>query len=96
MENLLSLTDDGKYLQNLTLNKSMRQNNPLLYGILAAVSFVIVFIIMLWILQFAWNNSLSKVAPTSVKELNIVSAFWLVIAVRILFHYNLFLTTIYF
>ena len=86
MENLLSLTDDGKYLQNLTLNKSMRQNNPLLYGILAAVSFVIVFIIMLWILQFAWNHSLSKVVPTSVKDLNIVSAFWLVIAVRILFH----------
>jgi hypothetical protein len=86
MENLLSLTDDGKYLQNLTLNKSMRQNNPLLYGILAAVSFVIVFIIMLWILQYAWNNSLHKVAPSSVGKLEIVSAFWLVIAVRILFH----------
>lgn len=85
MENLLSLTDDGKYLQNLTLNKSMKQNNPLLYGILAAVSFVIVFIIMLWILQFAWKNSLHKVTP-SIKELDIVSAFWLVIAVRILFH----------
>ena len=86
MENLLALTDDARLLQNLTLNRSMRQNNPLLYGILAAVSFVIVFIIMLWILQFAWNNSLHAVASTSVGELNIVSAFWLVIAVRILFH----------
>ena len=46
MENLLTLTDDARLLQNLTLNRSMRQNNPLLYGILAAVSFVIVFIIM--------------------------------------------------
>ena len=85
MENLLTLTDDARLLQNLTLNRSMRQNNPLLYGILAAVSFVIVFIIMLWILQFAWNNSVRKVVP-SVTDMNIISAFWLVIAVRILFH----------
>jgi hypothetical protein len=85
MENLLTLTDDARLLQNLTLNRSMRQNNPLLYGILAAVSFVIVFIIMLWILQFAWNNSVRKVV-SSVSEMNIISAFWLVIAVRILFH----------
>lgn len=85
MENLLALTDDARLLQNLTLNRSMRQNNPLLYGILAAVSFVIVFIIMLWILQFAWNNSVRKVVP-SVTDMNIISAFWLVIAVRILFH----------
>lgn len=85
MENLLTLTDDARLLQNLTLNRSMRQNNPLLYGILAAVSFVIVFIIMLWILKFAWNNSVSKVVP-SVNDMNLISAFWLVIAVRILFH----------
>ena len=86
MDNLLSLTDDSKYLQNLTLNNSMKDSNPLLYGILAAVSFVIVFIIMLWILQFAWNNSLHKVASSTVGELTIISAFWLVVAVRILFH----------
>jgi Kef-type K+ transport system membrane component KefB len=86
MENLLSITDDANYLQNLTLSKGMKQSNPLLYGILAAVSFVIVFIIMLWILQFAWNHSLHKVASSTVSELNIVSAFWLVVAVRILFH----------
>lgn len=86
MENLLSISNDADYLQNLTLSKSMKNNNPLLYGILAAVSFVIVFIIMLWILQFAWNHSLHKVAKSTVGELDIVSAFWLVIAVRILFH----------
>jgi hypothetical protein len=85
MENLLTLTDDARLLQNLTLNRSMRQNNPLLYGILAAVSFVIVFIIMLWILKFAWNNSVRKVVP-SVSDMTLISAFWLVIAVRILFH----------
>jgi ABC-type sulfate transport system permease subunit len=85
MENLLTLTDDARLLQNLTLNRSMRQNNPLLYGILAAVSFVIVFIIMLWILKYAWNNSVRTVV-SSVNEMNIISAFWLVIAVRILFH----------
>jgi hypothetical protein len=85
MENLLTLTDDARLLQNLTLNRSMRQNNPLLYGILAAVSFVIVFIIMLWILKYAWNNSVRTVVP-SVSDMTLISAFWLVIAVRILFH----------
>jgi heme/copper-type cytochrome/quinol oxidase subunit 2 len=86
MDNLLSLTEDSKYLQNVTLNNNMRQSNPLLYGILAAVSFVIVFIIMLWILQFAWNNSLHKVSSSTIGELNIISAFWLVVAIRILFN----------
>lgn len=86
MENLLSISNDADYLQNLTLSKGMKNNNPLLYGILAAVSFVIVFIIMLWILKFAWNHSLHQVAKSTVGELDIVSAFWLVIAVRILFH----------
>ena len=85
MENLLTLTDDARLLQNLTLNRSMRQNNPFLYGILAAVSFVIVFIIMLWILKYAWNNSVRTVVP-SVSDMTLISAFWLVIAVRILFH----------
>lgn len=83
MENLLRLNDDSKYLQNLTLNNSMRNTNPLLYGILAAVSFVIVFLVMLWILKFAWNNSVHKIYP-SIGELDIVTAFWLSIVVRML------------
>jgi hypothetical protein len=85
-KNLLSITDDADYLQSLTLDKNMKKSNPLLYGILAAISFVIVFIIMLWILSFAWNESLHKVAKGTVGELNIVTAFWLVVAIRILFH----------
>ena len=84
--NLLSMTNDSDYLRNLTLSRDMKNSNPLLYGILAAISFVIVFIIMLWILKFAWNESVHKVAPGSVGELGIISAFWLVVAIRILFH----------
>ncbi len=84
--NLLSITDDSDYLKNLTLSKDMKNSNPLLYGILAAISFVIVFIIMLWILKFAWNESVHKVAKNAVGELTIISAFWLVVAIRILFH----------
>ena len=84
--NLLSITNDSDYLQNLTLSKDMKNSNPLLYGILAAISFVIVFIIMLWILQFAWNESVHVVAGNTVGKLTIISAFWLVVAIRILFH----------
>lgn len=84
--NLLSIDKDANYLQNLTLSNDMKNSNPLLYGILAAISFVIVFIIMLWILKFAWNESVHKVAGSSVGQLTIVSAFWLVVAIRILFH----------
>ena len=84
--NLLSITNDADYLQNLTLSRDMKNSNPLLYGILAAISFVIVFIIMLWILSFAWNESVHKVAGGSIGKLNIIPAFWLVVAIRILFH----------
>jgi hypothetical protein len=84
--NLLSITNDADYLQNLTLSRDMRNSNPLLYGILAAISFVIVFIIMLWILSFAWNESVHRVAGGSIGKLTIIPAFWLVVAIRILFH----------
>jgi hypothetical protein len=50
----------------------------------ATLTFIVVFIIFVFIVQFSWNNSLAEIFKDQVKQINLTESFFLLILARIL------------
>lgn len=50
----------------------------------ATLTFIVVFIIFVFIIQFSWNNSLSEIFKDQVRQINLTESFFLLILARIL------------
>ena len=50
----------------------------------ATLTFIVVFIIFVFIIQFSWNNSLAEIFKDQVKQINLTESFFLLILARIL------------
>ncbi len=77
------LTD--KALENFNIDK----NNSFMYYICLFISFVITFIVLLIIVQYSWNESISKIF--NVREITMIETVWLYILASILFTRTVFL-----
>ena len=52
--------------------------------LLQTLTFIVVFIILVFIIQFSWNNSLAEIFKDQVRQINLIESFFLFLLARIL------------
>ena len=50
----------------------------------ATLTFIVIFIIFVFIIQFSWNNSLAEIFKDQVRQINLTESFFLLVLARIL------------
>lgn len=83
------MINQGNFTNKLLENFNINQQNSCMYYICLFISFVIVFIILLIIVQYSWNESISKIF--NIREITMIETIWLYILASILFTRTVFL-----
>ena len=81
--------NQGRFTNKLLENFNIDQNNSFMYYFCLFISVVITFIIILIIVQYSWNESISKIF--NVREITMIETVWLYILASILFTRTVFL-----
>ena len=84
------MINQGNFTNKLLENFNIDQKNSFMYYICLFISFVITFIILLIIVQYSWNESISKIF--NVREITMIETVWLYILASILFTRTVFLS----
>lgn len=50
----------------------------------ATLTFIVIFIIFVFIIQFSWNNSIAEIFKDQVRQINLTESFFLLVLARIL------------
>jgi hypothetical protein len=48
------------------------------------LTFIVIFIIFVFIIQFSWNNSMAEIFKDQVRQINLTESFFLLVLARIL------------
>ena len=83
------MINQGNFTNKLLENFNIDQQNSCMYYICLFISFVITFIILLIIVQYSWNESISKIF--NIREITMIETIWLYILASILFTRTVFL-----
>lgn len=83
------MINQGNFTNKLLENFNIDQNNSFMYYICLFISIIITFIILLIIIQYSWNESISKIF--NVREITMIETVWLYILASILFTRTVFL-----
>jgi hypothetical protein len=83
------MINQGNFTNKLLENFNIDQNNSFMYYFCLFISLIITFIILLIIVQYSWNESISKIF--NVREITMIETLWLYILASILFTRTVFL-----
>ena len=83
------MINQGNFTNKLLENFNIDQNNSFMYYFCLFISLIITFIILLIIVQYSWNESISKIF--NVREITMIETIWLYILASILFTRTVFL-----
>jgi hypothetical protein len=81
--------NQGNLTNKLIENFNIDKNNSFMYYLCLFISFIIIFIILLIIVQYSWNQSISKIF--NIREITMIETVWLYILASILFTRTVFL-----
>ena len=79
----------GNFTNKIIENFNVNQDDTFFYYLCLFISILITFIVILIIVQFSWNRSISKIFD--VREISMMETFWLYILASILFTRTIFL-----
>ncbi len=83
------MINQGNLTNKLLENFNVDQNDAFFYYMCLFISILITFIVILIIVQYSWNNSISKIFD--IREITMMETFWLYILASILFTRTVFL-----
>jgi len=83
------MINQGNFTNKLLENFNIDRNNSFMYYFCLFISLIITFIILLIIVQYSWNESISKIF--NVREITMIETVWLYILASILFTRTVFL-----
>ena len=83
------MINQGNFTNKLLENFNIDQNNSFMYYFCLFISLIITFVILLIIVQYSWNESISKIF--NVREITMIETLWLYILASILFTRTVFL-----
>lgn len=79
----------GNFTNKLMENFNVDQDDTFFYYMCLFISILITFIVILIIVQYSWNKSISKIFD--IREITMMETFWLYILASILFTRTIFL-----
>ncbi len=85
------MINQGNFTNKIMENFNLRQDDTFFYYLCLFISILITFIVILIIVQFSWNRSISKIFD--VREITMMETFWLYILASILFTRTIFLSS---
>ena len=83
------MINQGNLANKLLENFDIDQNDYFFYYLCLFISILITFIVILIIVQYSWNKSISKIFD--IREITMMETFWLYILASILFTRTIFL-----
>ena len=83
------MINQGNLTNKLMENFNVDQNDSFFYYLCLFISILITFIVILIIVQYSWNKSISKIFD--IREITMMETFWLYILASILFTRTMFL-----
>jgi hypothetical protein len=85
------MINQGNFTNKIMENFNLNQDDTFFYYLCLFISILITFIVILIIVQFSWNRSISKIFD--VREITMMETFWLYILASILFTRTIFLSS---
>jgi hypothetical protein len=85
------MINQGIFTNKLLENFNVEQDDSFIYYLCLFISIIITFIVILIIVQYSWNKSISKIFD--IREITMMETFWLYILASILFTRTVFLNS---
>jgi len=85
------MINQGNFRNKIMENFEINQEDVFFYYLCLFISILITFIVILIIVQFSWNRSISKIFD--IREITMMETFWLYILASILFTRTIFLSS---
>jgi hypothetical protein len=85
------MINQGIFTNKLLENFNVDQDDSFIYYLCLFISIIITFIVILIIVQYSWNMSISKIFD--IREITMMETLWLYILASILFTRTVFLNS---